>query len=80
MPTTRRCARIAEGSAAPHFPGARGDFHFANAAMPPLFGEMRAKGKGRSLMTGRFKLTLGAISTAVGIGAALDQVIAGPTL
>jgi MFS family permease len=27
--------------------------------------------------TGRFKLTLGAITTAVGIGAALSQVIAG---
>jgi MFS family permease len=72
-------------------------FHFANAAMLPLLGEMLAKGQGRSSMmfmsacvvttqfvitllaswTGRFNVTLGAISTAVGIGAALSQVIAG---
>jgi len=91
-------------------------FHFANAAMLPLLGEMLAKGQGRNSMmfvsacvvttqlvitlldgvgagifgvvsvlviadltqgTGRFNLTLGAISTAVGIGASLSQVIAG---
>lgn len=44
-------------------------FHFANAAMLPLLGEM--------LATGRFNLTLGAITAAVGIGAALSQTIAG---
>jgi predicted MFS family arabinose efflux permease len=65
-------------------------FHFANAAMLPLLGERLAKvaagifGVVSVLViadltrgSGRFNLTLGAISMAVGIGASLSQVIAG---
>jgi MFS family permease len=49
-------------------------FHFANAAMLPLLGEMLAKGHGRSSM---MFMSACVVTTAVGIGAALSQSIAG---